>query len=643
MDFHILGPLEVIHDGRSVTLRGSRERAVLAVLLSDANHVVSVDRIAEDLWAGTPPEGAVPAVRVFVSRLRKTLRAVVGTDVIVTEPPGYVARIAPEALDAARFEAGLTEGREHAQRADHARAARVLAEALALWRGPALVDVAEGPVVRAEAARLDEVRMTALEERLDADLACGRHAEVVAELEALTRAHPLRERLWAQRMVALYRSGRQADALRAYQEVRQILGQELGLEPGLALSRLEGAILRHEAHLDLPPPSDGHSAPAPVTFLFSDIEASTRRWEGDPAGMAKDLALHDELLRAAFEDASAARSSATPGTGCAPPSPTAAAAFGGRRGRPAGARGSELVRARPDPGAHGDPHRRGRAPGGQLLRPAAQPRRPSAGGWRWRPGALLAGGRRPGRQRPRSGAEPARPRRAPAGRPRPAGTGIPDERTPGCRRRSPPCAPRARGPAQPPDSAHRLRRSGCRARRRATAPRPALAWSPSPASAAPGRPAWPWRRRAAALDRYPDGVWLVELAAAARRRRWSRRTVAVPSAALGHRAGRARRRPGARCAPICARSGRLLVLDNCEHLIDAARRLASTPCWRGCPDLTVLATSREALGPAGRDGLAGATAVPAPATPAGAWPISPGPTRWRCSASGRGRPDPASS
>jgi len=303
VEFRILGPVEVVHEGRSLVLGGSRERAVLALLLLSANRVVSAERLAADLWDDAPPDGGVQSLRVFVSRLRKVLREAGGDEILVTQSPGYVARIEPADLDANCFDAFVAEGRALAGRGDHRGAAEALRKALSLWRGPALSDVASAPLARAEAARLDEARLVALEERVEADLACGRHSELLPELEALTRSHPMRERFWAQRMLGLYRSGRQAEALRTYQDLRAFLIEELGIEPSVPLVRLEGAILRQDPELLGTPAPPAVEAPTGVSaFLFTDIAASTRRWEHDKADMAAALARHDHLLRAAVED-----------------------------------------------------------------------------------------------------------------------------------------------------------------------------------------------------------------------------------------------------------------------------------------------------------------------------------------------------
>jgi DNA-binding SARP family transcriptional activator len=220
MEFRILGPLEVVRDGRVLQVGGGRQLALLAVLLLHANEAVSVDRLVEELWGETPPPTAAKIVRNSVSLLRKALGD--AGELIRTHGQGYELVLAPGALDADRFERLLTEGRRALADCDAARSRALLEEALALWRGPALADFVYEPFAQRKIGRLDELRLSALEERIEADLRLGRHAELVAELEPLVREHPLRERLRGQLMLALYRSGRQAEALAAYQEGRRL-------------------------------------------------------------------------------------------------------------------------------------------------------------------------------------------------------------------------------------------------------------------------------------------------------------------------------------------------------------------------------------------------------------------------------------
>jgi DNA-binding SARP family transcriptional activator len=241
MDFQLLGPLEVVDNDRSVALGGGRQRALLAVLLLHANEVVSTDRLLDELWGQRPPPTAGKIVQVYVSRLRKVL----GRDRLVTRSPGYLLRVDRSELDLDRFERLVGE----AGRADAPSAAATLRRALALWRGPPLADLAYEPFAQAEIARLAELRWAALEQRIDADLAAGRHSELIGELEALIADHPLRERLRSQLMLALYRAGRQAEALDAYRRARRELAEQLGLEPGEDLRRLEQAILRQDPAL----------------------------------------------------------------------------------------------------------------------------------------------------------------------------------------------------------------------------------------------------------------------------------------------------------------------------------------------------------------------------------------------------------
>jgi YVTN family beta-propeller protein len=249
MEFRILGPVEVWEDGRPVSLGRGKQRAVLALLLLNANQVVSSDRLIDQLWNGEPPATAATALHGHISGLRKAL----GPGVIATRPPGYVLEIEPEQVDLGRFERLRGEARSALERGDPSTSADKLREALALWRGEPFADIGLEPSIQAEAARLGDLRLAALEDRIEADLAAGRSAELVDELQRLVATHPLRERLWGQLMLSLYRSGRQADALDAYRRARQRLVSELGLEPGPALRDLERRILSHDLELDPEP------------------------------------------------------------------------------------------------------------------------------------------------------------------------------------------------------------------------------------------------------------------------------------------------------------------------------------------------------------------------------------------------------
>jgi DNA-binding SARP family transcriptional activator len=248
VEFRILGPLEVWDGGRQISLSGPKQRALLALLLLHANEVVSGDRLIEELWGEDSTESAATSVRVNVSRLRKALPG----DVLVTRSPGYVIRIDPDQLDLERFERLVDEGRGLLADGRPADAAARLREALSLWRGPALADLRYESFAQGAIARLEEIRLAALELRIEADLALGRDRELIGELEALTAEHPLRERLRGHLMTVLYRSGRQADALDVYQQARRTLVDELGIEPSPALQELERAILRQDAALGVP-------------------------------------------------------------------------------------------------------------------------------------------------------------------------------------------------------------------------------------------------------------------------------------------------------------------------------------------------------------------------------------------------------
>jgi DNA-binding SARP family transcriptional activator len=266
IEYRVLGSLEALDGGHPLSLGGLRQRAVLAVLLLHANEVVPASRLIDDVWGDEPPETAANILQGYVSDLRHVL----GRDAIVTRGRGYAISVEAGDLDLRRFERLAEAG---TQALDHDRAseaAESLRQALGLWRGPALADLDESFALAA-LGRLEELRLGALDRRIYADLACGRHAEVVAELTALVAEHPLRERFRAQHMLALYRCGRQAEALDSYRAARTILAEELGIDPGPPLQRLEREILAHDPSLD--PPKAGHDAflerPAPPRVVLA--------------------------------------------------------------------------------------------------------------------------------------------------------------------------------------------------------------------------------------------------------------------------------------------------------------------------------------------------------------------------------------
>ena len=311
MDFHILGPLEALEEGQRVALGGSKRRAVLALLLLHANETLNSDRMVDELWGERPPATAAKTLQAHISRLRKALAAASGgtaLDVVITRDFGYQLQLDPEHLDAHRFERLVAEGRSDLAAGHPQRAASVLDEALSLWRGRPLADLAYEPFAQREIARLDDLHIAALEQLIEAKLELGRHGEVVAELEGLIAEHPYRERLRGQLMLALYRCDRQADALQAYQDARRVLVDELGIEPAERLRELERAILAHDPALAGSAAQavvgDADEGPAPpstlptgvVTFLLTDIEGSSGLWEADAEAMTAALELHDELI-----------------------------------------------------------------------------------------------------------------------------------------------------------------------------------------------------------------------------------------------------------------------------------------------------------------------------------------------------------
>jgi DNA-binding SARP family transcriptional activator len=274
MEFRVLGPLEVLRDGLPGDIRGSKRRALLALLVLHANEVVRNDRLIDELWGERPPANASAALQNHVSRLRKEL----GSEVLVTKPWGYVLRAEPGEVDLQRFEELVAEAKALPARERQAK----LVEALALWRGPALADLGDEDALAIERARLDELRLAALEQRIDADLELGSHDQLVPELEGLVGAHPLRERLRGQLILALYRAGRQAEALETYRETRRVLVEELGIEPSPELKELERAILRQDpALVSTPPPRAAREEVPPARW----------RWPRSPLAIGTSLVL----------------------------------------------------------------------------------------------------------------------------------------------------------------------------------------------------------------------------------------------------------------------------------------------------------------------------------------------------------------
>ncbi|TMK96999.1 MAG: AfsR/SARP family transcriptional regulator [Actinobacteria bacterium] len=238
MDVRVLGPLEASAGGRPLQLGGGKPRALLTMLALQAGSPVSADLLIEGLWGETPPATANKMIQIFVSQVRKALDASGDAGRLVTRGRGYELRIDADDVDALRFERLLAA---HAPR-----------EALALWRGPPLEELSGEPFAAAEIRRLEELRLAAMEQAIEHDLAAGRHREVIGELDALVAHEPLNERFHGQRMLALYRSGRQSDALAAYRKARETLLDEVGLEPGPELQRLNDAMLQHDPSLDAP-------------------------------------------------------------------------------------------------------------------------------------------------------------------------------------------------------------------------------------------------------------------------------------------------------------------------------------------------------------------------------------------------------
>jgi DNA-binding SARP family transcriptional activator len=305
MEFRLLGPLEVVDGDRRLTLGGVKPRSLLAMLLLHANEVVSADRLIDELWGDEAPATAAKSIQVYVSRLRKDL----GEGRLATRAPGYVLNVDPSEFDLARFEQLVLE----ADGASTEHRAAKLREALSLWRGAPLADLAYEQFAQTDIARLEEMRLAALERRIDADLARGAHATLAGELEAAIAAHPLRERLRWQLMLVLYRSARQADALEAYNRARHDLSEQLGLEPGEDLRRLQQAILKHDPALDLPPaePAAANGHPGRSILLVPDTLEGLAPLLSLGRPLATSSTPHELIVAAVVDRAELAAATAT--------------------------------------------------------------------------------------------------------------------------------------------------------------------------------------------------------------------------------------------------------------------------------------------------------------------------------------------
>jgi len=279
-EFRLLGPLEAVVDGAPVRLAAEKPRALLALLLLNRNRVVPTERLVDELWGEEAPARATKALQVYISQLRKAL----GPERLVTRPPGYELRVDEEELDVARFESLAAAAREQLSTGNARAAAAGLREALELWRGPALREFRAEPFAELAAARLEDQRLAAVEDRLQAELDTGEAARVVPELEELVAAEPLRERPRELLMLALYRAGRQADALDLYRRTRDLFVNELGIEPGHALRELEQAVLRQDTALRAPP-----RRPRPVREPGAEPLPQRRRWPLAVAAVAAIL------------------------------------------------------------------------------------------------------------------------------------------------------------------------------------------------------------------------------------------------------------------------------------------------------------------------------------------------------------------
>jgi predicted ATPase/DNA-binding SARP family transcriptional activator len=597
VEFRLLGSFEVASGGQVVEISSPKQRLLLAMLAVHRQRTVALDALAEELWGEHPPTSVAAAVQTLVYRLRRSLSAagIRESAGLRANGAGYLLDVDAARVDSDQFEELAGTAEQALAGGDPAAGVGLFRQALALWRGPALGDLADRPFARIEASRLDEARLEVVEGLADAELAAGQPAPALARLEPHLIEHPLREQAWGRLMVALYRLGRQAEALRAYQELRRHLQEELGLEPTPALRQLEQQILEQSSELDRPV-TVAMAAAAPVltdtfAFLFTDIEASTRRWEGDQDAMATDLARHDELMRQAVE-AHHGHLFAHTGDGLGAAFPTAsealAAAVAGQRALlDQSWRAESPLRVRMALHAGAAEPRQGTYFGPTLNR-VARLLDMAAGG------QILCSG---------AAADLARDhlpvgvalvdlgehRLADLNRPERLYQATHPELPSDCGLVRSPDAPVDNLPVALTSFVGRLRELEELDKLLATGRLVTLT-----GVGGAGKTRLALRLAAGVRDRFPDGVWLVELG-----------QISDPSlvasemmAALGilvSGLGLESTAPEERLCDYLRLRSALLVLDTCEHLVKPVSDLVRAILAR-CPGVTVLATSREVLG-----------------------------------------------
>ena len=588
MELRILGPCEMAAGGSPIPLGSLKQRMLLACLVAELNRPVPVDRLVAALWGGAPPAAVETTLRSLVSRLRRLLPSIPPGDgeapiEIIGQDSAYLLRADPGCVDAHRFDEDVAAGRRALSAGDPREASRCFRAGLARWRGPALTELADVEHVRPEAHRLEEARVAALEYLADTELSGGDPQGAQARMESVVADHPLREAAWGRLMLSLYRQGRQADALRVYQRARRLLVEELGVEPGPELRKLEQQVLAHSPELE-GPAGPIHNT---VAFLFTDIEASTVRWEGNRQAMRVDLARHDDVLRGEVERAGG-RVFAHTGDGLCGSFPTAAAALA------AAVAGQRVLQRQPweavEPlrvrmAVHaGAAESRGDNWVGPPLNRTARLLSLAAGG------QILCS---------RAAADLA-------GDDLPAGVRLCDL---GEHRLADLARPEQVFAVEHPDLPNRFPALPGEGGRRTNLVQPVTSFLGRSREleelevllssariltitgvGGAGKTRLATELARLSLDRYPDGVWLVELASV----RHPSQVVDEVAGALGLVASTGGRDRLDQLREWLAARRLLLVLDNCEHVVEAVAGLleAVLPV---APGLSVLATSREVL------------------------------------------------